>query len=243
MAFARSYWIPDLSHRALLSEFMDDITADEKPLFTTLKDFKTINRFVSQTPRVLRETIIADIHRRKASEVTFLDIAAGGCDTGLWFARYCHKHGIACKVYCLDKDPRAIAYAREVCRDEPTLSFIESDVRNIAKLELKVDYAFTNHFFHHLEDHDIPDVFRIIRDCSRFGFVVHDLHRHSIWFLGFTLLGSILWRGGFTFVDGRTSIRRGFKHQELIAYIKLAQVDATISQSGLGHWLVTNIQK
>lgn len=239
--YNRNYLIPDLSHRAVTSELMDDTTADEKLLFTTLSDFKYINRFITRSQNVLRKTIIADIMRRKARQVSLLDIAAGGCDIGLWFARYCRKHSITCSVYCLDNDPRAIRYARDACRSEPSIRLVEADAHDIAGLGITVDYAFTNHFIHHLSDNEIPAMFRTIRDCCRHGFVVHDLHRHEIWYLGFTILGSILWRNGFTLADGQTSIRRGFTRTELQKYITDANIDATITRSGLGHWLITNI--
>jgi 2-polyprenyl-3-methyl-5-hydroxy-6-metoxy-1,4-benzoquinol methylase len=242
MMFTHDYWIPDLSHRAESVELMDDTTTDERPLFATLRDFIYINRFVARIQRVLRETIIADIKRRKAREVSLLDIAAGGCDAGLWFARYCRNCDIKCSVFCLDHDPRALRYARDACRHEPSISFIESDARSIASLNLMVDYSFTNHFLHHLPDQDIPGMLRAIRDCCRYGFVVNDLHRHVVWHLGFTLLGSILWRNGFTLADGRMSIRRGFKRAELESYIIRAGIDATVARSGLGHWRITNIR-
>ncbi|MBN1575959.1 MAG: methyltransferase domain-containing protein [Chitinispirillaceae bacterium] len=242
MVFTRDYWMPDLSFRTVSAELMDDTAADENLLVTTLCDFKYINRFISQIRRVLHATVIADMQRRNAHEVSFLDIAAGGCDIGLWFARYCRSRGITCSVYCLDNDPRALKYAREACRDEPSISFIETDARDIGGLGLSVDYAFTNHFLHHLSDEYIPGILRAIGNCSRHGFVVHDLERAYWSYVCFTLLAGILYRGGFTFTDGRISIRRGFTLAELRRYVTSAGIDATITRSGLGHWRITNIK-
>lgn len=241
MVFTRDYWLPDLSQRAISTELMDDTTADENLLVATLRDFKYINRFISHIRRVLYTTVIADMQRRNARNVSFLDIAAGGCDVGLWFARYCRSRGVACSVHCLDNDPRALKYARKACRDEPSISFIESDARDIGGLGLSVDYAFTNHFFHHLSDDDIPGMLRTISSCSRHGFVVHDLERAYWSHICFTILAGILYRDGFTFTDGRISIRRGFTRDELRRYVTSAGIDSTITRSGLGHWRITNI--
>jgi 2-polyprenyl-3-methyl-5-hydroxy-6-metoxy-1,4-benzoquinol methylase len=241
MVFTREYWMPDLSSRAVSAELMDDTAADERLLFVTLRDFQFVNWFLSRIRQVLHATVIADIRRRKAREVSILDIAAGGCDIGRWFARYCRDRGIACTVYCLDNDPRAIRFAREACRNEPSISLIESDARDIGGLGLSVDYAFTNHFLHHLSDEDIPGMLRAINNCSRHGFVVHDLDRAYWSYICFTILAGILCRDGFTFTDGRMSIRRGFKPAELRRYVSLAGIDATITRSGLGYWRITNI--
>ncbi len=240
--FTRDYWMPDLSSRTVSAELMDDKAADESLLFATLRDFKFINWFIARIRGVLHATVIADMQRRKAREVSFLDIAAGGCDIGLWFARYCRNRGIACTVYCCDNDPRALKYARKACRNEPSIRFIESDARDIGGLALSVDYVFTNHFLHHLSDDDIPGILRSMSNCGRHGFVVHDLERSYWSYVGFTLLAGILYRGGFTFTDGRISIRRGFKLAELRRYVARAGIDATITRSGLGHWLITNIR-
>lgn len=221
---------------------MDDTGVDENLLFATLHDFKYINRFLSRTRQVLYKTVIADMLRRKTRKVSFLDIAAGGCDLDLWFARYCRNHGIACTVYCLDNDFRALKFAREACRHEPSISFIESDAREIDGLGLSVDYVFSNHFFHHLSDDDIPDMLRTISNCGRYGFVVHDLERAYWSYVCFTVLAALLYRNGFTFTDGRTSIRRGFTLAELRKHVCRAGIDAEIARSDLGHWLITNLK-
>jgi 2-polyprenyl-3-methyl-5-hydroxy-6-metoxy-1,4-benzoquinol methylase len=243
MSHILDYWLPGLSRREISVELMEDIAADEKLLFETLRDFKGINRLASRVRHVLKTTIIADMKRRNAGEVTFLDIGAGGCDTGLWFARYCRRHGIKCSVYCLDYDPRAHRFASNACRGEPSISFIESDARDIAGLSLNVDYVFTNHFLHHLPDKDIPAMLRAINDCGRYGFVAQDLERHLYWYVGFTVLGSIFWRKGYTFADGRMSIRRGFKRRELEMHVTSAGIKASISRIGMGHWRITNIHR
>jgi SAM-dependent methyltransferase len=243
MTFTRDYWIPDLSRRAESPEIMDDAACDEGQLFVTLRNFEKINRFISQTRRLLRKTVFADIRRRGAREVSFLDIAAGGCDTGVWFAGNCSRLGVKCSVYCLDSDPRTLRYARNVCRSERSISFIHADARDIGRMDLTVDYAFSNNFFHHLSDKDIPAMLCAVRDCCRYGFVVHDLERRLPWYIGFTCMGRILWRDGFTFADGRMSIRRGFRRSELEKFTSLANIDGRITRSGLGHWLITNIRQ
>ncbi|MGB7566767.1 MAG: methyltransferase domain-containing protein [Chitinivibrionales bacterium] len=241
MTFNLNHFIPDLSHRAESLELMDDAAADESMLFTTLRDFKYINRFLSQIRRVLRKTVFADIRRRRAREVSFLDVAAGGCDTAVWFTRQCRRLGIKCSVYCLDKDPRALRYAKVACQGEQSIRFLLADARDISRLNLSVDYAFTNHFIHHLSDNDIPPMLRAIHGCCKHGFVVHDLERLVAWYFGYSFIGGMFWREGFTRQDGCLSIRRGFRRAELEGYIERAGIDGIISRSGLGHWLITNI--
>jgi len=241
MTFNLNHFIPDLSQRAVTLELMDDAKGDESMLFTTLRDFKYINRFLSQIRRVLHKTVFADMRRRGAREVSFLDVAAGGCDTAVWFTRQCRRLRIKCLVYCLDNNPRILRYARNACRCEPSIIFIQADARDIGALNLSVDYAFTNHFLHHLPDSDIPPMLRAIHDCCKRGFVAHDIERLLAWYFGYSFIGRMFWREGFTRQDGCLSIRRGFRRAELEGYIERANINGTISRSGLGHWLITNI--
>ena len=106
---------------------------------------------------------------------------------------------------------------------------------------MKVDYAFANHFLHHLPDNDIPAMLRAISACGRYGFVVSDLERHLYWYLAFTVLGAIVWRTGYTLSDGRMSIRRGFKRNDLERYAAQAGIDVSIERAGFGHWQIKNI--
>ena len=76
MSVTSTRWIPDLSCRAVSAELMDDLAADEGLLFATLRDFKNINACITQVRHLIRTTIIADMQRRNAREVSFLDIAA-----------------------------------------------------------------------------------------------------------------------------------------------------------------------
>lgn len=237
------YLMPDLSQRAIVSEIMDNETCDEEMLFSTLYNFTRINRFIARTRAVLRTTVMQDIRRRNAHEVSLLDIAAGGCDTAMWFARHCRRLGIACSIYCLDSDPRILRYARQACISEPSIKFIQADAREIGHLNITVDYAFTNHFLHHLPCAEIPAVLRAISGCCRHGFVIQDLDRHFFWYLGFVFMGSIFWRKGFTLADGLMSIRRGFRREDLKAYLDEAGIAAPISRRGLGHWCITDIPR
>lgn len=241
MALNRYHVIPDLSRRAVSLELMDNRATDESELFATLKEFNCINRFLSRVPRVLNSTVFADMRIRKVHEVSFLDVGAGGGDAAVWFARRCRRSGIRCTIYCLDIDPRVLRFARNACRGEQSIRFIQADARDIGRLNLKVDYAFSNHFFHHLSDNDIPEVLRAVRETCRYGFAVHDLDRFLAWYIGFSFMSRMFWREGFIRDDGRMSIRRGFRRAELEGYVSAAGIDGAISRSGLGHWLITNL--
>ena len=236
----RTGW-PDLSHRSHLPELMDDPGRDPKQLFETLDSFKAINRFISQTRSLLRRTVIRDMLRRRVDSARLLDLGSGGCDEARWFVGECRKHGIKGTVICLDADPRAVRYARNACRNESAIEVVEADALRLAELNLSVDYIFSNHFFHHLDNTVIPGMLRQIQSCAQRGFILQDLHRHPLWYFAFSLIGTLAWRRGWTFVDGLSSISRGFTREELVDLCRKAEVECRVLRSAPGHWCLTNL--
>ena len=237
----RAFGLPDFSKRSVRSELMDDPALDENALYETLRSFEAVNRIISRTHALIRKTIFRDIERRKVTAVTLLDIGAGGCEVGRWFARECRDRGIACRVYCLDADPRAVKFGRETCKDYPNVTVMEFDALKLADLTFPVDYIFSNHFLHHLDSSGVRSVMELVGTCAKRGFVMQDLHRHVLWYLGFSAVAGVLWRRGWTFADGQVSIKRGFTRGELLQLCAQAGVRCSVKPSAPGHFCLTNL--
>lgn len=237
----REFWFPNLAIRTNESELMDDPNCDDEMLMRTFDKFRYINYLFSGIHSLIRQTIIRDIIRRGATSVSLIDLGAGGCDTGRWFSQWSGKHGISCKIFCIDADQRAVSYGQEACKKDPAITVLKADACDLDKMGLRADYIFSNHFIHHLEDSKIPAIFKIMNTCSRYGFVASDLHRNSLNYFGFTLVGAVWRRKSFIFADGRLSLKRGFTRQELKRHCDNAGVDTRITPNALGHWMITSI--
>jgi 2-polyprenyl-3-methyl-5-hydroxy-6-metoxy-1,4-benzoquinol methylase len=115
---------------------------------------------------------------------------------------------------CLDHDPRVIAYAR---RRYPALPSVEFRLGSASELESmeSFDYVFANHFLHHLPEAEIaPTVQAMLRRTRRL-LVINDLLRSGRSYFLFSLFASIFLHRSFAFSDGRLSIRKGFRPEEL----------------------------
>jgi 2-polyprenyl-3-methyl-5-hydroxy-6-metoxy-1,4-benzoquinol methylase len=193
---------------------MDLPDADETQLIATVRQFRMINRLVSRSRSLIRRHILRDARRRGLSRITVLDVGAGGCDIGQWLVGAAEAMGISARVICLDQDPRIIAYARECTAETPEIEVVQGSAEEIERWG-PVDYVFANHFLHHLTDAAIADLLPRLPRTARYGYVLSDLRRSRLSYLGFSLLAGLFFRGSFAYTDGRLSIQRGFAAPEL----------------------------
>lgn len=194
---------------------MDLPGANENRLIRTVRQFEIINRLLTRSRGAIRRYLLRDAVARKLEEVTLLDIGAGGCDIGRWFIEACKRRGIHGRVICLDYDERIVAYARKTCADQPEISVVLGDAGELRRME-EVDYVFANHFLHHLPEEGILELLPMIAQKARYGFLLNDLKRSRLSYFGYTCLAGLFLHGSFAFYDGRLSIRRGFRREELV---------------------------
>jgi len=213
--FRRIAGLPDLSVRSTLGEYMDDMDTGHDQLYHTLAQFKIINYLFSRYRYLVKHYLLPRMRLMGYREIVILDLGAGGCDFALWITRFCRKQNIKIKVFCLDTDPRAVLFGQKVCHDHDNIIVSQGSVSDIESLGVPVDFIFANHVLHHVEARYIPNLLRRVYDLSQNGFLINDLRRSYFSYIGFTLFGLIFLRGGFSFSDGRQSIRKGFIPQDL----------------------------
>ena len=211
----RLFRIPDLSKRSDQKERMDSSDLDEKKVNRTLAQFRIINHLLSRSRKLMKEILIPHMLQAGGEKLTLLDVGAGGGDVALWFADLCHSRGIEIKIICLDSDPKAIEFAAKRCQSYENISVIHGSAHDIEAIDEGIDYIFANHFLHHLDSQEIPPFLEKVYRTVRRGFLINDLLRSHLAYLGFTLLAGAFFHKSYHFHDGRISIRKGFKLHEL----------------------------
>ena len=202
--------------RAREPELMDLLDGDPGRLERTLRQLAWINRFLSGARRLLARTILKDA-RRRPPPYTLLDVGAGGCDLALWLAR--RQPGL--RITCLDHDPRAVAYARRRCASVPAIEVRLGAAGELERLE-SFDYVFANHFLHHLDDERLAPTVAAMLARTRRLLVITDLLRSRGSYVWFSLFAGVFLHGSFAAADGRLSIRRGFRPEELQELLAVA---------------------
>jgi 2-polyprenyl-3-methyl-5-hydroxy-6-metoxy-1,4-benzoquinol methylase len=210
--------IRHFAHRTVQPELMDDPAADEEQLLAAVRQFRVINILLSRSRSLIRRYILHDARRRGLTSITVIDIGAGGGDIASWIVAAARRIGITAHVICLDKDPRIAAFAREHTAGMPEISVVCDSADNLTALAAThgpIDYIFANHFLHHLSTAEIVDLLPRVAETARRGYLLNDLRRARLSWLGFMILATLLFRNSFARTDGAISIRRGFTRAEL----------------------------
>ncbi|BCR04336.1 hypothetical protein DESUT3_14050 [Desulfuromonas versatilis] len=208
------FLLPDLRDRDNSPEKMDRADADLAMLLRTIRQFQRINLLFSASRRLLRQQVFSLMERDPERVYSLLDVGAGGCDIACWAAREARRRRLKLQITALDNDPRIFPVARQAISDYPEIRLVEGNALALAPLG-RFDFIFSNHFLHHLGWAQIEIFLRGAIAGTRLALVMNDLKRSPWAYLGGTLSIGLLAPRSFAFFDGRLSIRKGFRAEEL----------------------------
>jgi 2-polyprenyl-3-methyl-5-hydroxy-6-metoxy-1,4-benzoquinol methylase len=213
------FFFPDMSARSDEKELMDRPDIDLRRLLTTVKRFKHFNMLFSASRKLILEHFFFFMELNPGRKYTLLDIGSGGCDIPVWIVRHARRRGIDISVTALDNDSRILPVAKEAIRRYPEIDIVTESALNMESLG-DYDFMFSNHFLHHLSWNEIESVMNQILAHTRIAFVMNDLLRSRWAYAGFTFVAGIVAGKSLAFYDGRLSIRRGFKVNELSGFMR-----------------------
>ena len=197
--------------RAREPELMDLPDSDPRRLERTLRQIVLINRLLTGYRRLLECTVLEDLSRHPGRPpYTLLDVGSGGGDIAAWLAR----RQPDLRIVCLDRDPRAVAFARRRCAALPAIEVRLGSVSELDSME-RFDYVLAHDFLHHLPEGEIALAVQAMLRRARRLLVASDLLRSRHSFVIFSLFAAVFLHRSFAAADGRLSIRKGFLPEEL----------------------------
>jgi SAM-dependent methyltransferase len=230
-------WWPDLSKRSDDTELMDSFDGDQVQLVNTLRQFRAINRWLTPCHRLINHHFLSVMKTEPNRRWTFLDLGAGGGDLPIWLVQRCNSLGIEIEITCVDYDPRVIDFLRQRCRRFPNISLLQLDAVELISTEQTWDFAFANHFLHHLPDDVLVTILRAIDHVTSRKYVLSDLVRSRLSYLAYSALLPLRMTNSFAWHDGRISIRKAFTVDDGNAFILAAGLNtkATVTRFFPGH--------
>ncbi len=214
------YFFPDMRLRNTSDkEKLELADVDLNLLRRTIRQFKLINYLFSASSRLMREHFFNIMEQEPDRVYTLLDVGAGGCDIAIRTAREARRRGLKLHITALDNDTRILPIAYQAIRGYPEIRIVEGNALELSRLD-SFDFVYSNHLLHHLAWDDIKIFLDSIIAKTRIAFVMNDLKRSNLAYLGFTIFSGLLTRRSFHFNDGRLSIRRGFLPEELRDFVR-----------------------
>ena len=120
------------------------------------------------------------------------------------------------KLIGIDANPDAIAYAKELSKDYPELSFESMDIFSKDFKKQSYDIVLCTLFLHHFKKEQLISFLQSTIQKARLGIVVNDLHRHKLAYYLFKIIGLFI-KNKMVREDGLISVLRAFKRKDLQA--------------------------
>ena len=206
-----------LAREAARLELLDRPGAPSAELAESLADIARLNRLGPTRNLLAHVGPFLDRFRREGHRRPFrvLDVGTGGADVPVALARWARARGAALTVVALDVQPEVLACVAAPARELPEVRLVAGDALGLPVRPHGVDLALCSLTLHHLPEHGVTALLRLMAERARLGFVVSDLRRSRPAWLAAWLATRLISRNRFTRHDGPLSVRRAYTPDEL----------------------------
>lgn len=202
----------DAHRRIPASELMDEVRIEPDDLARCLSDLEWLSRATLGHRPSVRWVRRAVAGLPPGSRLSVLDVACGGGDMlrAIWEAM--RGRGIDLRLRGIDLNPDTIAIARALTPVGAPIEYAVGDALGFAD---EADLIVNALFLHHLVERQAAEFLRRVASQARRGWLVSDLHRHSLPFWGLHLGTRLVRLHRFVRHDGPVSVARGWSAAEL----------------------------
>ena len=202
---------------------MDDLESSGPVLQQTLKELKTINRWLGGNKVTL--TGLKKLMEQSPQESYHLtDMGCGGGDMIRIMSDWAQKEKIIVNFEGIDANANIIELAKERQKE---LTQVHWKVQNVFDQEFQddpCDIVTCTLFTHHFTDQELVALLESIRKKARIGMVVNDLHRHPFAFYSIRILTSLFSNSPMVRHDASLSVLRSFSREDWERILRLAGI-------------------
>ena len=197
-----------LSERVRREEQMDDPGLDPDVYDRVLRDLARVNGWT-----LAARPTIAFLDRAARGMVAFrlLDVGFGHGDMLRRIAGWARRRGIAVDLVGVDLNPKSEVAARAVTPVGMPIDYRTGDYRDVPG---PFDFVVSSLVTHHMTDEQLDAFITFMEKNATRGWLVNDLHRHSLAYHGFPLLARLIGAHRIVREDGQLSIARSFRPGE-----------------------------
>ena len=222
--------MPDLSVRSLEPEWMDNDGVDFATFESVLAGLATVNSWTLARPPTLAWLNRATRDWQPGREFTLIDVGSGQGDMLRAIHRWAIRRGLVPKLTGIDLSPWSAPAATAATPAGMDIRFLTGDVFAYAPPE-PPDFIISSLVAHHMTDPMLVDFLRWMQTTATRGWLVNDLHRHSLAYWGFGLLAQVMRWHPYIRHDGMLSVARSFRRADwdrLIDKAGLNRSDTTV---------------
>lgn len=168
------------AQRSFEKELMDDLHCGGEELKQTLKELKIINLFLGGN-RVTTSGLEHLMESNQKWPLTVADLGCGGGDMISHMASWAENKGYPLKFIGVDANPNIIGMAKaHFQKSGQKTTFKIGNVFDQGFLDQPVDICTCTLFAHHFSDQELTSLLKNLKNNTKLGIVINDLHRHPL---------------------------------------------------------------
>lgn len=207
-----------LTVRTMREEQMDDPELDPEVYGIVLRDLARVNRWT-----LAARPTLAFLERAVGRLRSFrlLDVGFGEGDMLRMVARWAARRRISADLVGIDLNPNSAAAARAATPPDMRIAYRTGDYR---ELPGRFDLVISSLVAHHMTQSELCAFIRFMETRCRQGWLINDLHRHRVAYVGYPLLARLIGVHRIVRKDGTLSIARSFRPAEWHSILNMCGV-------------------
>lgn len=207
---------PDFSKRSDGIEIMDDLNCSGEVVDQTLVELEFINKWLGGNAVTINGlNCLLSENKFTKGEIIVADLGCGGGDMLKLLSEHFERKKLIAQFVGIDANPNIIAYAQANTHLDQNISYRTLDILSPEFRKEKYDLVFATLFFHHFTADQLVEIFSSLKNQTRIGIVINDLHRHWLAYHSIKLLTRLFSKSSMVRYDAPLSVLRGFSKQEL----------------------------
>ena len=217
--------MPDFSKRSYQKELLDQDDIPFRDILRNMEELDAVNRRLGGhriTCEGLR-MIINAAGTPLQKDWLICEIGCGNGNNLTVLHNWCMKNSIKADFIGVDINPNCIASA-DPSKTGGRTKYISSDYKNVI-FSKQPDVIFSSLFCHHFTDEELISQLKWLRQHSRHGFFINDLHRHFVAYHSIKMLTTAFSKSYLVKNDAPLSVLRGFSKSDWHHLLHKAGID------------------
>ncbi len=212
-------------------EEMDATTLPDGHYARVIADLARINALtLAARPTLAFFRRIAELRGASRAPLRLLDVGFGHGDMLRRIARLAERMDVSVELVGIDLNPRSAVSASAATPTDLPIRYCTGDYRNLAGQGW--DMIVSSLVAHHMSMSERADFIRFMETEARRGWLINDLHRRRLPFIGYPALATLAMVDPIVRRDGQLSIARSFRAGEWQAML----ADAGIGAAQIRRW-------
>src|SRR5262245_55398487 len=215
----------DFSKRSGDAEIMDDLEYAGEIMDKTLAELEVINRWLGGNNVTIDgiTRLVKDTSGNRALHVA--DLGCGRGDMLILIDAWAKKRKLDIDLIGIDANPYVINAARNRLNLFPHIQLQAVNILSPDFQAKKFDIVIGTLFYHHFTNEQLTSFFSQLKKQTRIGFLINDIHRHSLAYYSIKLLTGLFSRSSMVKNDAPLSVLRAFSKKELSGILRSAGID------------------